>query len=276
MKKHFIPLVILSLITAMLFTSCSNENSPSASSQILQSALASETAGALNTSSSSGSPQNQTGAVQASPGVMLVDFEKENEGLEFFDLSLYNFTTPPVLFEEGESVQSGKGLCLDINYTPAHGVISMQIQNQAGDITQGFSQAQNYGYLRFWVNNQGDSDVSIAVVLVIDEPLKNGCLDPEGARIISSSGEEEQVFTSDAADVNNTNGTGNTSLDIPSGFTGWVYYPLEQQVPWWEGTTLAQDELKNVTTISLDIRFTDASLTDCIIIDDISLADPET
>ena len=101
MKKHFIPLVILSLITAMLFTSCSNENPPSASSQILQSAPASETAGALNTSSSSGSPQNQTGAVQVSPGVMLVDFEKENEGLEFFDLSLYNFTTPPVLFEEG-------------------------------------------------------------------------------------------------------------------------------------------------------------------------------
>ena len=50
MKKHFIPLVILSLITAMLFTSCSNENPPSASSQILQSAPASETAGALNTS----------------------------------------------------------------------------------------------------------------------------------------------------------------------------------------------------------------------------------
>ena len=69
MKKHFIPLVILSLITAMLFTSCSNENPPSASSQILQSAPASETAGALNTSSS-GSPQNQTGAVQVSPGVM--------------------------------------------------------------------------------------------------------------------------------------------------------------------------------------------------------------
>ena len=113
-------------------------------------------------------------------------------------------------------------------------------------------------------------------MLVIDEPLKNGCLDPEGARIISSSGEEEQVFTSDAADVNNTNGTGNTSLDIPSGFTGWVYYPLEQQVPWWEGTTLAQDELKNVTTISLDIRFNDASLADYIVIDDISLADPET
>ena len=148
MKKHFIPLVILSLITAVLFTSCSNENPPSASSQILQSALASETAGALNTSSSS-SPQDQTGAVQVSPGVMLVDFEKENEGLEFFDLSLYNFTTPPVLFEEGESVQSGKGLCLDINYTPAHGVISMQIQNQAGDITQGFSQAPNYGYFAF-------------------------------------------------------------------------------------------------------------------------------
>ena len=47
-------------------------------------------------------------------------------------------------------------------------------------------------------------------------------------------------------------------------------------MPWWEGTTLAQDELKNVTTISLDIRFTDASLADYIVIDDISLADPET
>lgn len=274
MKKHFIPLIILSLIITTLFTSCSNQSAPSASNQILQSALTSETTGAPNTSSSDSS-QNQTDALQVSSGVMLVDFEKENEGLEFFDLSLYGFTTPPVLFEEGKIVQSGKGLCLDINYTPANGVISMQLQNQAGDITQGFGQAQNYDYLRFWVNNQGESDVSIAVVLVIDDPLKNGCLDPEGSRIISSSGEEEQIFTSDAADVNNTNGTGNTSLDIPSGFTGWVYYPLKQQVPWWEGTTLAQDELKNVTTISLDIRFTDASLTDYIIIDDISLANPE-
>lgn len=269
MKKYLVPLLVLSLITVGLFTSCSNDNQPSPSLEATVSSTSSPSYSAEATETAADN-------FEVSPGVMLVDFENENTGIAFFDLSQYGFMTPQPVFETGDSVQSGKGIRLDINYTPAYGVISLQIQNEAGNITQGFNQANDYDYLRFWVNNQSESDVSIAVILVVDEPLKNGCLDPEGAKIISSSGKEESIFTSDAADVNNTNGTGNTSLDIPAEFVGWVYYPLNQQVPWWEGTTLSAEELANVSTINMDIRFTDASLADHIIIDDISLANPET
>ena len=103
----------------------------------------------------------------------------------------------------------------------SNGVISMQLEKETGNITDGFKQAKDYSYLRMWVNNKGESDVSIAVVLVVSEPLKNGCLNPEGAKLITVQGEEELVFTSDAADVNLNNGTGDTSLDIPAGFEGW-------------------------------------------------------
>ena len=184
-----------------------------------------------------------------------MNFENESQGIKFFDLSNYSYTVPQITFETGAFAQSGKALCMDIAFMQSNGVISMQLEKETGNITDGFKQAKDYSYLRMWVNNKGERDVSIAVVLV--------------------QGEEELVFASDAADVNLNNGTGDTSLDIPAGFEGWVYYPLEGQIPWWEGTTLSKEELQNVDTISLDIRFADATLAETIILDELCLAHPE-
>ncbi len=163
-----------------------------------------------------------------------MDFEKEKAGMEFFDLSYYSYEVPEITFCNRRFSAVRQGLRMDIAFQQAHGVISMQLDSEAGNMPGGFEQSQDCDYLRMWINNEGDSDVSIAVVLVVSDPLKNGCLNPEGAKLVTVEGEEEPVFTSDAADINMTNGTGNTSLDIPAGFKGWVYYPLENQVQWWE------------------------------------------
>ena len=286
MKKQFIMLSVLLLLTSMLFTSCGGDNQPSASAGIspssdnliTNSVTAAPTSGsesASSTSSPSGDSSEPGEQIQVSSGVMLVDFEKEKAGMEFFDLSYYSYEVPEITFATGDLAQSGKGLRMDIAFQQSHGVISMQLDSEAGNMPGGFEQSQDCDYLRMWINNEGDSDVSIAVVLVVSDPLKNGCLNPEGAKLVTVEGEEEPVFTSDAADVNMTNGTGNTSLDIPAGFKGWVYYPLENQVQWWEKTTLSREELINVDTISMDIRFNDATLADYIVIDDICLANPD-
>lgn len=284
MKKQFLLLTVLFLTAALSLTSCGGQNQPSASASFETFSTNSASAEQTNnpeptkeaTSPAQTSSQSSTdGRIEISEGVSLVNFENESQGIKFFDLSNYSYTVPQITFETGAFAQSGKALCMDIAFMQSNGVISMQLEKETGNITDGFKQAKDYSYLRMWVNNKGESDVSIAVVLVVSEPLKNGCLNPEGAKLITVQGEEELVFTSDAADVNLNNGTGDTSLDIPAGFEGWVYYPLEGQIPWWEGTTLSKEELQNVDTISLDIRFADATLAETIILDELCLAHPE-
>ena len=81
----------------------------------------------------------------------------------------------------------------------------------------------------------------------------------------------EDSYPTDLAGVNFTNGTGDTHISIPAGFTGWAYYSIapEDQIPWWEGTTMTADELSGVTQMRFDIRYTDATCMQYLIIDDI-------
>lgn len=280
--KKFVALTAMLIAAVMLMTSCGGD-SPSASSESTSktTATAGQTAGSSPTVAASDdtdvTPSPSSGnqgseRIEVSAGTRLVDFEKGFENISFFDLSNYGYMQPVLVEASGEDAQSGKALRFDIDYANSYGVISMQIADGAGDIIQGFSKAADYDYMRFWVSNQGDSDVSIAVVLVVGDAVKSGCLDPKGAKMLTAEGEEEVCYSSDAADVDKNNGTGDTSLIIPFGFTGWVYYPLKEQVKWWEGTTVAPEELSSVSSISMDIRFTDATMTEYLVIDDICLA----
>ena len=271
MKNHLlIKLLAVSAAACMIlsFAGCSTQPSGTeAGADATTPAVSQET-------SPSASVPSDPERITPEEGQLLFSFEDGISTVSFYDLSTYGFTPPAAESVMGDRVQSGSALQLVIDCEKAHGTISCQINAENGNINSGMAAVADYSYLRFWINNIGDSDVSVAVVLVTPE-LKNGCLNPDGALLTDQFGKPEDSFPTDAAFINATNGTGYTHVSIPAGFAGWVYYPLDGQLPWWEGTTLTDADMLNVNQISLDIRFDDATSADYIVFDEFCLADPQ-
>ncbi len=206
-------------------------------------------------------------------GQPLIDFEKGTEGWNFWDLSPYGFVPPDTTIITGEDAYKGQAFRMDINGDNTRGVINLQAVALPQDISAGMAKAADYEYMRFWVNNQGGADVSIAVIMVVSSELKNGVCNPEGAVLYDEFGEEVSGWPDNAAGVSTVQGgTRNTSLSIPAGFVGWVYYPIHDQVCWWEGVTHSEEQLIAVDSLTLDIRYADATDAQYIVIDDICLA----
>lgn len=273
MKRLFALLLALCLCVA--FAGCDKNSDSEATATPAatqtQSAEATPTATAEPTATPTPAPTQSKERIEVSAGEMIMSFDNGVEGVEFFDLSAYGYSNPEFEAVSGDKVDSGQGLQFNINNLSVHGIISAQLGQALSDFA-GMAKVADYEYLRLWVSNQGDSDVSIAVVLVAKDTSKTGCLNPEKAVLITYDGEELEAITTDAADVNAVNGTGNTSLSVPAGFEGWLYYPLQDQVPWWEGSTLTVDELKAVNHLNMDIRFDDAFSAEYLVLDDICLA----
>lgn len=216
-------------------------------------------------------PVNQRITVDA--GQPVVDFEKGTEGLTFWDLSPYGFVNPDASIITGEDAYLNQAFRMDINGDNTRGVINLQIVGLTADISAAMAYAGEYEYLRFWVNNQGGADVSIAVLMVLSSEVKDGVLNPEGALLYNEYGEEVSGWPDNAAQVSTVQGgTRNTSLSIPAGFVGWAYYPIHDQVCWWGGTTLDENQVLAVDCLTFDIRYTDATEANYIVLDDICLA----
>ena len=195
-----------------------------------------------------------------------------------FDLSGYDFVIPPTELITGSEAESGKALKITIDGEPLRGTSLLLLDPIDGGSSQGFAPIADYEYFRFWVSNQGDSDVSIAVILADINANKTTTLSPDGAFINDQEGNPEDCFPTDLAAVNAINGTGETHISIPAGFTGWAYYSLAEadQVPWWEGTTLTTDEIASIVNmIKIDIRYDDATYADYLILDNFCLANEE-
>lgn len=217
--------------------------------------------------------EEQSQRITVDAGQPLVDFEKGTEGLAFWDLSAYGFVEPEASIVTDADAYLGQGLRVDIGGDNTRGVMNLQIVGLNEDVSAGMANAGDYEYMRFWVNNQGGADVSIAVLMVVSSELKNGCLNPEGAVLYNQFGEEVSGWPDNAAQVSTVQGgTRNTSLSIPAGFVGWAYYPIHDQVCWWEGVTLDDEQVKAVDCLTFDIRYIDATEAEYIVIDDICLA----
>ncbi len=265
MKK----VLMLTLVAALLlaFSGCGDTKPSSSGSGSSASAAATSSA-----SAAASTPAAQKERIKVEAGQPLVDFEKGTEGMGFWDLSAYGFVSPDTTVVTGEEVYAGQGIKMDIAGDNTRGVMNLQMSELKEDIKGGMAKASDYEYLRFWVNNKGDADVSIAIITIISSSLKNGCLDPEGALLYDEFGNEVSGYPDNAAGVSTLKGNKNTSLSIPAGFTGWAYYPIKQQVPWWEGNTLSEQELKSVDTLTFDMRYVDATAAEALILDDVCLA----
>ena len=205
-------------------------------------------------------------------GYTMVNFEKGTEGIAFWDLTSFGFVAPDVTLVTAEDAYNGQGMRMEIGGDNTRGVMNLQFVGLAAEINGGMVNAADYEYLRFWVNNQGGADISIAVIPVASSLMKNRVLNPEGAILIDQYGEEVSGWPDNAAEVSTVQGgTRNTSLSIPAGFTGWAYYPLHDQVCWWEGVTLDAEEMKLVDSLTLDMRYIDATEAKYLVIDDICL-----
>ncbi len=213
---------------------------------------------------------------EVSAGSPICGFENGKTSYTLFDLSVYDFYVPPSQLISDSRAESGNALNIKINYTAAYGTMLLLVDPIDSGFSEGFAPAADYDYLRMWVVNNADSELNIGVVLVTADQ-KNTALGPEGAFIIDSEGNPEDCYPTDAASVNAINGTGDTHICIPGGFEGWVYFSIanQDQVPWWNGTTLTDDEILNVAQIQLDLRYDDGSGAENLIIDGICLANED-
>lgn len=272
MKKALV--IVFSLLLLLSFVGCSNSTAtPTAAASA--SAGGTQNAGATPTVAPSPTPASGKERISVSEGTVLINFEQGIDALAFVDLSSYGLFPPETEIATGEDVQSGQGLQFNINYTTAAGIFDAQFAGYGETIAAGMANAADYDYVRMWVSNNGDSDVSIAMLLIVSDASKNGCANPEDALLVDQYGESEEIYTTDAAAVNATNETGDTSVSVPAGFAGWVYFPLKSQVSWWEKTTLTEEELLTVDAITLDIRFDNVMDAEYLVIDDFCLANPE-
>ena len=250
--------VLLAILTAVIMVGCA-PSSPSA----VPSALPEVSRGEAENTAPPEPVLTPEPGFSPAAGTSLFDFSALS--VSFFDLSAYGFAAP-------EYSAADNTLVLDISGDASRGVISMQLS--AGDsVKNAMSRASGSDYMRIRIENTGDSDANIAPVLVTAEG-KSGCLNPAGAQLITLTGKKEAVYTADSADIDAANRTGETHLCIPAGFSGFVYYPLTGQIPWWEGT-VTDGELALVTGLSLDIRFSNAADAQSITFSDFCLAPAE-
>lgn len=268
MKKLLTWVLVFAMV--LTFVGCGNDAKPSAEANDAPVQDATD-APAVEETEAPTEPQAERITVEA--GQPLVDFELGTEGMAFWDLSAYGFVEPQASIVTEPDTYKGQGMRVDINGDNARGVMNLQIVGLTQQISSGMANAGDYEYMRFWINNQGGADVSIAVLPIISAELKNGCLNPEGAILIDQFGEEVSGWPDNAAQVSTLKGgISNTSLSIPADFVGWAYYPIFDQVCWWEGTTLDEEQVKLVDCLTFDIRYVDATEAEYLVLDDICLA----
>jgi len=267
---------ILALITALIvvfsFVGCNDPTGTQAPTQSANPATT-EPGGTSDCVEPNDEPVNRA---EVSAGSPLCGFENGSDSWTMFDLSAYDFQAPPTETVTGSDAYSGNALKIKVDYETVYGTQLLLVDPTDSGNTNGFAPSANYKYLRFWVSNVCDDELSIAVLLCTPAG-KTTCLGPDGAFIIDQEGNPEDCYPTDLAGVNFTNGTGDTHISIPAGFTGWAYYSIaaDDQIPWWEGTTLTDAEVSEVTQIRLDIRYIDATCAEYLIIDDICLANEE-
>lgn len=266
--KQFLKImaVITTLAVIFCFVGCNNPTNTEAPSR---SAIIETTQPAAGQTTEAPSANR----AEVSAGSILCGFENGDDAWDMFDLSYYDFQIPPTEIISGEEAQSGNALKIKVDETPEYGTQLLLVDPTDVGNSQGFAASGDYQYVRFWVSNVGDDEISIAILLVNDAG-KTTCLGPDGAFIIDQAGEPEDCYPTDLASVNAVNGTGDTHISIPAGFTGWAYYSIapEDQIPWWEGTTMTADELIGVTQMRFDIRYLDATCMSYLILDEICLA----
>lgn len=262
--------VITALLTVLCFVGCTT---PETTGSADPSQTPTEAPTEIPSEIPSEAPANR---INVSEGSLLCGFENGTTSFSMFDLSAYDFMVPPTDLVTGTDAQSGNALKIIVDSTPEYGTQLLLLDPLDGGNTQGFASCSDYGYVRFWVSNVSDDEVSIAIILV-NAQGKTTCLGPDGAYLIDQEGNPEDCYPTDLAGVNYTNATGDTHISIPAGFTGWAYYSIaqEDQVPWWEKTTMTADELTEVAQMRFDIRYIDATCADYLIIDEICLADAD-
>ena len=149
MQKPF--LVLLALLTAVIMVGCT-PSSPSATPSALPKVSGGD---AENTVTPDPVLTPEPGFSPAA-GTSLFDFSALS--VSFFDLSAYGFAAP-------EYSVTDNTLVLNISGEASYGVINMQLS--AGDsIKNAMSLASDSGYMRIRIENTGESDANIAVLLV--------------------------------------------------------------------------------------------------------------
>lgn len=172
MQKPF--LVLLALLTAVIMVGCT-PSSPSAT----PSALPEVSGGDAENTVTPDPVLTPEPGFSPVAGTSLFDFSALS--VSFFDLSAYGFAAP-------EYSVTDNTLVLNISGEASYGVINMQLS--AGDsIKNAMSRASDSGYMRIRIENTGESDANIAVLLVTADG-KSGCLNPAGAQLITLTGKK--------------------------------------------------------------------------------------
>ena len=253
MKKVLVVILCVCMLMAIAAGCAKDASKPSASASASGNSSASSTAEAQAT-------ETAGPILPSEDDLMLFDFE--NAEADIFaqqDLSNFNIPLSETAISD-KNTDTGKGFQVLLDYNGG-----CWCQNFSAAMPEEFAQANEYAYVRIWVSNQGEGALSIGMILTGDG--KQGSMNAGKAIVTRCDGEVLKTATDDSA------GTGaQDHVQLPSGFSGWVAFPVaEEMLPYWSNPVI--DDISKAESFNFDMRPAAPSGMEYYVLDDICLTD---
>ena len=253
MKKVLVVILCVCMLMAIAAGCAKDASKPSASASASGNSSASSTAEAQAT-------ETAGPILPSEDDLMLFDFENaEADVFAQQDLSNFNIPLSETAISD-KNTDTGKGFQVLLDYNGG-----CWCQNFSAAMPEEFAQANEYAYVRIWVSNQGEGALSIGMILTGDG--KQGSMNAGKAIVTRCDGEVLKTATDDSA------GTGaQDHVQLPSGFSGWVAFPVaEEMLPYWSNPVI--DDISKAESFNFDMRPAAPSGMEYYVLDDICLTD---
>lgn len=194
----------------------------------------------------------------ASPDILLFGFEDGNTLFSQPDMSFWGINDA-LLSTNEENADTGKALQVRLDCDSTRFCQSLTTAPPAvfGE------NADSRAYLRLWVHNEADGNLSISVIF--SNGANTGMLDASCATVTRCDGEIQDTVAVDASDAGSAG-----HVRLPAGFSGWVAFPLEQKLLGILQYPVLED-LSAATEFKLDIRHSNVTSSQYYMIDEITL-----
>lgn len=188
--------------------------------------------------------------------IVLYDFSDIPESLDW-EKTPFGIVNPVLMLDnDDEHVDSGYGL-------------QVTLPNEAAwcqSLTMNISGWESRQYIRLWVDNTTNGNLSVGLTIYSENKNSAACLKADNALIYTANGKSVICAANDCSGM----GAGvNTSIELPSGFRGWVAFPLDTLV------NRREEALLNGTpaVINIDLRPTSFVQGDSYMLDELVLSD---
>jgi len=265
MKRFLLPIMSIMLIM-LLFSACTKKkDTTTATATPTNKPLADVTPTANTTQAPTQAPE-----VTATPTInklvyMIEDFDSMTDplvGMKPANLENFGILYPEMILDTGYAED---GNALTVKLTPANWCQLFQIDD-AQRISVFKENAKSEYYLRMYVANP--SQIPILITAILTDGSLTSFIDATKVILTDIEGVVAENETSNA--------TGNgedSAITIPSDFTGWVAWPLnDEALKAWGGLAVKFSNLNTLTQISLDTRPVSPMEQDLYILDNLCVA----